>query len=195
MPIASYAEEIAAWRLQRQQDQQRARLEDIRVEHAQAARERDQAIADNDLETAEMRDNDCQYLEQEWREIAPPPQTDPRLVQFARKNASWLQRYGQRGYQVLDEAHAYIMRRRNPNTNDPRYTGMGWKPEHVFSPQYFNRLQDLLETHGEALFGVKYDRNEELPTATEIAKISGLSPQAYNHQVRMAQAAGKFGKR
>jgi hypothetical protein len=124
--MASYAEEIAAWRQQRRQEEQAQRLEDIRREHAQAARERDQAIADNDVETAELRDNDCQYLEQEWRQIAPPPQTDPRLVEFARRNQPFLQRYGQRAYQALDEAHAYMMRRRNPNSNDPRYHGMGW---------------------------------------------------------------------
>ena len=191
----NYQEELARWRMERRQQEQASRLEDIRREHAQAARERDEAIANNDLETAELRDNDCQYLENEWREIAPPPQTDPRLVEFARKNQAFLQRYGQRAYEALDAAHNYMMRRRNPNTNDPRQTGMGWKPQNVFTPQYFEKMKDLLELHGEQFLGVRYDRDEEALTANEACKISGLHPNQYNYAVRAMHAQGRLGQK
>jgi hypothetical protein len=194
--MATYAEELAQWRQQRAQQQITNRLEEIKAEHAQAARERDVAIANNDVETAEFRDDDCKQLEQEWSQYVPQrPQVDPRLAEFARRNTAFLQRYGQRGYQALDQAHQYMMRRRNNTTIDPRYRGMGWKPENVFSPAYFENLKSLLEMHGETLFGVKYDRDEESLTATEAAKISGLSPQHYNYAARAMHAQGRLGQK
>jgi len=51
----TYAEQIAEWRSYRQQQEQAQRLDEIRAEHAQAARERDQAVADGDVETATDR--------------------------------------------------------------------------------------------------------------------------------------------
>src|ERR1044071_7295804 len=111
--MSDYYTQIAQWRQQRMQEQQAQRLNEIRAEHAQACRERDEAIANNDAETAELRDNDAMYYENEWRQIAPPPQTDPRLVEFARRNQPFLQRYGQRAYEALDAAHNYMMRPRN----------------------------------------------------------------------------------
>src|SRR5262249_57648310 len=70
----SYQEQMAQWRVQREQQKIADRCNQIRTEHAQAARERDQAIAENDLETAEFRDTDCQQLEQEWAHYNPPQQ-------------------------------------------------------------------------------------------------------------------------
>jgi hypothetical protein len=70
--MASYQEELAQWRAQRKQAEISNRLEEIKQEHAQAARERDTAIANNDLETAEWRDGDCERLEQEWNQYVPP---------------------------------------------------------------------------------------------------------------------------
>src|SRR5262249_47185691 len=120
------------------------------------------------------------------------PQLDPRLVQFAQQNAGFLQKYGQRAYQALDAAHNYMMRPRNPNTNNPAHTGMGWHPQAVYTPQYFDKLKDLLEMHGENFLGVKYDRKEEMLTPNEAAKISGLSPQHYNHAAQTIGAQGRF---
>jgi hypothetical protein len=194
--MGSYYEQIAQWRQQRAQQQIANRVEQIKYEHAEAARERDQAIANNDLDTAEFRDDDSKQLEQEYNQYVPPAsRVDPRLAEFARRNVGFLQRYGQKGYQALDAAHSYMMRPRNRATNDPRYTGMGFRPEHAFTPQYFERLKDLMEMHGETLFGVKFDRNEESLTATEAAKISGLSPQHYNYGVKMMHAAGRLGQK
>ena len=194
--MATYAEELAQWRQERAKAQIADRCNQIRQEYAEASRERDQAIAQNDLETAEFRDSDCQQLEQEWRQYNPPQsQVDPRLAEFARRNATFLQRYGQKAYAVLDQAHQYLLRPRNPNSTDPRYTGMGFRPEHVYTPQYFRALKDLLEINGEQLFGVRYDRAEQALTANQAAKISGLSPQHYNHAVRAMHAQGRLGQK
>ena len=76
--MATYAEQIAQWRQQRAQQQVADRVNQIRQEHTQVIRERDQAIADNDMETAELRDMDCQQLEQEFAQYNPPQQqVDP----------------------------------------------------------------------------------------------------------------------
>jgi len=194
--MATYAEELAQWRQERAKAQIADRCNQIRQEYAEASRERDQAIAQNDLETAEFRDDDCKQLEQEWNHYVPPQsQVDPRLAEFARRNATFLQRYGQKAYAVLDQAHQYLLRPRNPNSNDPRYTGMGFRPEHAYTPQYFRALKDLLEINGEQLFGVRYDRAEQQLTANQAAKISGLSPQHYNHAVRAMHAQGRLGQK
>src|SRR5262245_8365301 len=159
----SYQDEIAVWRQQRQQRENAYRLQEIRQEHEQHRLERDAAIQRGDAEEAEMRDTDCEYLEQQAYEITGPqqPQLDPRLVSFAQRNQQFFEKYGQRAFQALDEAHKYLMRPRNPNTNHPGYTGMGLRPEQAFTPAYFDNLKSLLELHGEQFLGVKYDRNEQ----------------------------------
>jgi hypothetical protein len=194
--MSSYQEQIAQWRVQRAQQQIADRCQQIRSEYSQVQRERDEAIASNDLDTAELRDMDCQQLEEEWRRYNPPQQTiDPRLVRFAQRNSQFLEKYGARAYQALDEAHKYMMRPRRSDTNNPAYTGMGWNPRAVFTPQYFDKLKSLLELHGEQFLGVRYNRDEEALTANEAARISGLSPQRYNQAARAVAAHGKFGTR
>src|SRR5262245_38624443 len=194
--MASYQEEIAQWRMQRRQQEAADRVEQIKAEYREATRERDVAIAEGDLGSAELRDMDCEQLEAEYSQYVPQqPQIDQRLVQFAQKNQQFFERYGPRAYQALDAAHQYMMRPRRSDTNNPAYTGMGWRPDKVFSPQYFERLKDLMEMHGEAFLGVKYDRNEENLAPNEAARISGLSPQQYNHFAKQVAAAGKFGTR
>jgi ATP/maltotriose-dependent transcriptional regulator MalT len=184
----------------RQQDQlvreATAVYEEVRATEEAAA----EALAAGDTDTANYyveqlteKEKDLAYYAQQLP--PPPPQVDPRLAEFARRNQSFLQRYGQRAYQALDAAHQYMMRPRNPNSNDPRYTGMGFRPEHAFTPQYFKRLKDLLEMHGEQLFGVKYDRAEQALTANQACKISNLSPQHYNHAVRAMAAQGRLGQK
>ena len=70
----AYNDELYQWRVQRKQQQIANRCEQIRQEHAQASRERDELIAQNNLEEAELRDDDCQQLEQEWNHYNPPQQ-------------------------------------------------------------------------------------------------------------------------
>jgi hypothetical protein len=87
-----------------------------------------------------------------------------------------------------------MMKPRNPNTNNPAYSGLGWNPKAVFTPQYFDKLKTLMELHGEQYLGVKYDRNEQSLTANEAAKISGLSPQQYNRSAQQLAAQGRYRK-
>ena len=143
----SYPQTIARMRQERAQREHLNRLENIQTDYREAVRERDEAAARGDIDEFEMRDADAERLEADWQYLNPPrpPQLDPRLVQFAQQNAGFLQKYGQRAYQALDEAHRYMMRPRNPNTNNPAHTGMGWNPNAVFTPAYFNRMKDLLE--------------------------------------------------
>jgi len=56
-------------------------------------------------------------------------------------------------------------------------------------------MKDLLEINGEQLFGVRYDRSEQMLTPNQAAKISGLSPQRYNHAVRTMHAQGRLGQK
>jgi hypothetical protein len=194
--MASYAEDLARWRAERKQAEISNRLEEIKQEHAQAARERDTAIANNDLETAEWRDGDCERLEQEWNQYVPPqrPQMDPRAADWVQRNAPFFERHGDQkaSKAVLDWVY-YMMRPKNPNTNNPAYTGMGLTYEQVVSPQGKKILEELLETHGQAFHNVRFDPNEQTITATEAAKISGVSPQTYNNASRELARDGRFG--
>src|SRR5262245_32648235 len=179
--MATYQEEIAQWRAQRQQQQRNDRLQQIQEEYRHIQRERDQAIADNDMETAECRDYDCQQLEQEWAQYNPPQQQrNPQWENWLRRNSTFIEREGERGVQAVTEALRYMQRPRNPNSNDPRYTGMGMTPQQVFSPQGFDKLESLLEIHGQQFYGVKFDKNEQPLTADEAAKMSGQTAKAYN---------------
>src|SRR5262245_11847514 len=141
-----YQDDIAAWRAQRQQQQVASRLEQIKSEYRDVQRERDQAIADNDMETAECRDYDCQQLEQEWEQYNPPQQQrNPQWENWIRRNSTFIEREGERGVKAVTDALAYMQRPRNPNSNDPRYTGMGMRPEQIFTPQGLDKLESLLE--------------------------------------------------
>src|SRR5215472_7923333 len=179
--MATYAEQIAQWRQQRAQQQIVNRCNEIKQEHAQAARERDQAIADNDLETAEFRDADCQQLEQEWRHYNPPrQQVDPRMVEFVRRRTPFVERHGQAAYQAMDMAHQYATRPRNPNTNNPAHTGMGLTPG---TQAYFDAMDGLLTMYAKD-FGLRYDPEEKLLNANQAAKISGIPAKTYNQEAQ-----------
>jgi len=191
--MATYQEQIAQWRQQRAQQQIVDRCNQIRQEHTQAVRERDQAIADNDMETAEFRDQDCQQLEQEWAHYNPPQQqVNPQWQEWMRRNASFIEREGQRGVNAVTDALAYMQRPRNPNSNDPRYTGMGLTPQQIFTKQGLDKLEDLLEVHGSQFYGVRFDKNEKTLTPNGAAKMSGLSPQQYNEASRQIGNQGRF---
>src|SRR5215831_9459287 len=108
----SYQEEIAGWRQQRRQAEAQARVNELRQEHTQAIRERDQAIADNDLELAASADDQCQYLENEYRQLVGPQQSpmDPRLARWGAMNKDYVDRLiavhgNQKAMQYLDGVH------------------------------------------------------------------------------------------
>jgi len=186
--MATYAEQIAQWRAQRAQQQIADRVNQIQSEYRQVQRERDQAIANNDLETAEYRDMDCQQLEQEYAHYNPPrQQVDPRIQEFVRQRTPFVERHGQAAYRAMDMAHGYATRPRNPNTNNPAHTGMGLTPG---TQAYFNAMDDLLTMYSKDL-GLRYDPEEKLLTANEAAKISGLPVKTYN---QAAQEIGRQGR-
>ena len=191
--MATYQEQIAQWRAQRAQQQINDRLEQIRTEYREVQRERDQAISDNDLETAELRDQDCQQLEQEWHHYNPPQQqVNPQWQEWMRRNASFIEREGQRGVKAVTDALGYMQRTRNPNSNDPRYSGMGMRPEQIFTKQGLDKLEDLLELHGSQFYGIRFDKNERALTPNSAAKASGLTANQYNEASREMERQGRF---
>ena len=70
--MASYAEDVARWRMERKQAQITDRVNQIGAEYAQAVRERDRAIADGDTETAEP---DANNISSVVGPAAPEPMT------------------------------------------------------------------------------------------------------------------------
>src|SRR5262249_944036 len=178
----SYQQEIAQWCQQRRQQEAQSRLNELRQEHAQQIRDRDTAIANNDMELAAEADNQAQYLENEYAQLVGPqqPQVHPEWTVWMQKNSNFIEREGQRGVNAVTDALAYMQRPRNPNSNDPRYTGMGMTPQQIFTPQGLDKLESLLETHGAALYGVRFDRNEQPLTMGTAAKISNLDQKTYN---------------
>jgi hypothetical protein len=192
--MATYQEEIARWRQERRQQEANSRLQELRQEHAEAIRERDQAVASNELELAASADDQAQYLENEYRQLVGPqqPQVDPQWMNWMRRNAGFIEREGQRGVKAVTDALAYMQRPRNPNSNDPRYTGMGMTPQQVFSKPGLDKLEDLLETHGSQFYGVRFDKNEKTLTPNGAAKMSGLSPKQYNDAARQIGAQGRY---
>jgi hypothetical protein len=181
--MANYMEQIAAWRQQRAQRQVAERVNQIAAEYRDAVRERDQAIANNDAETAEWRDADCQQLEQEYVTYCPPqpPPVDPRLARFEQRNTDYLNklraRVGpQRAGQFLNSVDRHLLR-------------MGIQRN---SPDYFRRGRDMLELYSAPTTGVPYNSGDQALTANEAAKISGLTAEQYNHASRTMAAQGRF---
>jgi hypothetical protein len=173
--MASYQEEIAQWRAQRAQQQINNRLQEIRSEHAQAARERDEAISNNDMETAEWRDDECKQLEQEWNQYNPPqPQYHPKDINLIQRNANYFQRHPQRGAQA---AH-YV-------NNLVRRIGIG--PNH---PEYEEMMRRGMEFYGDR-FNAPWDRNSEALTANEARDISGLDTKTYNAAYQELKRQGR----
>jgi hypothetical protein len=187
--MASYQEEIAGWRQQRRQAEAQSRLNELRAEHTEAIRERDHAIASNDLELAASADDQAQYLENEFRQLVGPqqPRIDPRIQEFVRRRTPFVERHGAAAMEAMGLAHAYATRPRNPNTNNPAHTGMGLTPG---TQQYFDAMDSLLTMYSKD-YGLRYDPEEKLLDATTAAKISGLPAQTYN---RAAQEIGRQGR-
>jgi hypothetical protein len=181
--MASYAEELAQWRAQRKQTEIANRAQEIAQEHAQYARDRNTAIANNDLEEAEYNDNACESLEQEYQKIVPqqPPPVDPRLAQFGQTNQGYLNKLRAR---VGPERTGQFL-----NWIDQRLVNMGYQRN---TPGYFERGRDMLELDSQRVTGVAYDSKDQALTADEAAKISGLSPQEYNRAAQVIGGQGRY---
>src|SRR5262249_14304114 len=193
--MASYQEQIAQWRVQREQQKVADRCNQIRQEYAQVQRERDQAIANNDLETAEFRDEDCKQLEDEWSQYNPPQQqVHPLWQNWIREHSAFIEREGDRGVAAVTGALAYMQRPRNERSgsNDPRYRGMGMRPEQIFTPQGLDKLEDLLELHGQQFFNVRFDKSERGLNANQARDISGVDTKTYNAAYHALKREGRI---
>jgi hypothetical protein len=182
----TYVEQIAEWRNQRQQQQVADRVQQIRSEYAQVQRERDQAISENDMERAEWADQDCQQLEQEYRQYTPQqPQIPQGVTRWAARNPRFFERYGEQASAAVIGALQYMMRPKNLVTNRPDSTGMGMSRDKVFdkdgffTPQGRDVMESLLQMHGPAYFGVSYNPEEKTLSWDQAAKASNLSQKDY----------------
>ena len=192
--MSNYYEQIAQWRQQRDQETRANRIREMSAEYAQASRERDQLIAENNLEEAAWRDDDCKQLEREWLEYNPPQQQiDPRWTEWTNRHRTFFERTGQQGVNAVQGAFAYLCRPRNPNptTHNPAHNGCGMAKQ-AYTPAFFDRLESVLEMHAPMYYGVRFDPSEKTLDANEAAKVAGLSPQQYNQASREVGAQRMF---
>jgi hypothetical protein len=191
----SYLQTIATMRQERSQRERLNQLENIQVDYREAVRERDAAAARGDLDEFELRDTDCERLEADWRHLNPqrPPQADPRMVEFVKRRAPFVERHGQAAIQAMDMAHRYVTTPRNPNATPASIrngqSGMGLQPN---TPQYFEAMDNLLTMYSKD-YGLRYDPEELLLTPNEAARISGVSANQYNDALRQVAAQGRLG--
>src|SRR5262245_40309441 len=188
--MATYNEQLMAWRQQRQAQELNNTLERIKSDHAQAVRDRDTAIANNDMEPAGFDDHDAARVGAEWRQDVPPPppQFPQQMIEFTKRRQRFVERHGQAAIAAMDMAHNYATRPRNPNATNPAHTGMGLVPN---TPAYYKAMDDLLTMYAKD-YGLQYDPNEKMLTANDAAHMSGLSANHYNHYYAQAKAEGKI---
>ena len=187
--IANYNAQVNAMRQQKQQEEFVADYNQAVYGREESLRNRQeierQFATTTDPDERESLKNEWHYhdaevqrCEQDIAAKTPPPQPDPRAVEFFRRHAPFLEKYGQAGAANLDRAHQYLMSR-------------GWRPH---TQEYFDGIRSLMELYG-GDFGTQYDPNDgKMLSATEAARVSGLSPQQYNHAVRTMAAQGRIGK-
>jgi hypothetical protein len=182
-----YREQVAAFRYQKQQ-------EDLAVDYNQAVYgreeslrnrqeiERQAAVEIDPDERARLKDEwhyydaEVQRCEADIQRLAPPPPPHPKVANLAQRNTPFFRQYGQRGAQVADVAHRYVTERMGVTPDDPRYEEM---------------VKSWMELHAKN-YNCPYDPNSEMLTPDEAAKISGLSPKAYNSASRRMAADGRF---
>ena len=58
------------------------------------------------------------------------------------------------------------------------------------TPAYYKAMDDLLTLYAKD-FGLNYDPQELMPTATDIARDSGISAQTYNQAYAQLKADGR----
>src|SRR5262249_49472565 len=138
----SYQQEIANWRQQRRQAEAQARVNELWQERAEQIRERDIAVANNNLELAASADDQVEYVENEIRQLVPQqPQYHPKDVNLIQKNTNYFQKYPQGGPQ----AALYVSN---------RLRQIGIPPGH---PEYEEMMYRGMEFYGEK-FNAPYDR-------------------------------------
>ena len=189
--MASYQEELANWRMQRKQAQIADRVEQIKSEYAEVSRERDQALANGDTETAEWRDMDAERLEQEWQQYCPPQSPfSQQDIQYLQKKRAFREKYGPAADAVIARAHRQAVMPRNPHatslTNPDTY-GSGLRPG---TPAYYKAVDNYLDLYAKD-FGVNHDSNEDALNWKQAARASGVSENTYLSAYRALKAQGR----
>jgi len=186
----SYAEDIARWRAQRQQQEVEARLEEVRREYAEAEALRDQALREQNAGDAALYDNRVMELENEYSTLVPdqqhPAQQIPGVEQFATRYRNFFDKYGQKALQVCALADTYATRPRNPNSTQDQNAGMGLRRG---SAEYWKAVPTLLEMYG-GQFGCPFDPSDAALSPDEAAALSGVDNDTYNENVRKMWDSG-----
>jgi hypothetical protein len=192
-----------AWRQDHLQEQARQAAEQLRYSHdmvAESRRERDEAAAAGDWETARMANSDVATYEQQVRDLTPqqPPQMSQHDINFLQRKQAFREKYGAAGDATIRAAHLRAVLPRNPNatsTTHPMTYGHGTQ---IGTPAYYQAVQQEMETNGH-LMGTPYDANTDLPGWKEIAHANnpGRTPaekeQNFLAWWRYGKSTGKIG--
>jgi hypothetical protein len=159
--------------------------------------ERQSALTTDPNERAALKDEwhyydaEVQRCEQQIRELSPPPQADPRMVEFTRRISPWIEKHGAAGLQRLGILHNYATRPRHPHADPSKVGagshGAGLRPG---TRAYFNFMRSGMELYG-AGEGMPYDQGMDLPNWKEAARASGLSEKTYIDAYRQLKAQGR----
>jgi hypothetical protein len=175
----SYLQQVAQMRQERRAREQQERVEYVTAEYNDALRRRKEAEEIGDREAWDLADADLELQESNLREMFPQqPQMSPQSVEWLNKNQQFRRRYGQVADQWIVHAHNNAVR-------------AGFKPD---TKPYFDAVEASLEIGGPIFGGPRYDPSEQQITATEAAKISGLSPEAYNRAAQQLWKQGRIGQ-
>src|SRR5262245_3826909 len=201
----SYPEQVAAMRQQKAQEEYAAEYNQAVYgrEESLANRqeiERQSAVTTDPDERAALKDEwhyydaEVQRCEADIQRLTPPPQADPKMIEFTRRISPWIEKNGQAGIQRLQVLHNYAVAPRNAHP-DPQKVGAGLHGAGLRpgTPAYFNFMRSGMELYG-AGEGMPYDQGQDLLSATEAAKISGLTPEQYNRAAQQLAAQGRLGK-
>lgn|SRR5262249_1334553 len=169
----NYQEYEQAWDRDRVQQQEADRvnnLEYTREQLAEARRDRDEAAAQGDWETARMRNADIGTWQEQEQALTPPPQ--PTLSQhdlnFLSRKQAFREQYGQAGDNTIAMAHARAVLPRNENANSTTHPMTYGHGTTYGTPAYYQAVQAELEANAH-LNGTPYDPTTDLPGWKEIA--------------------------
>src|SRR5262249_21361846 len=200
----TYAEQVAAFRAQRRQQELSADYHQAVYGREEALRnrqdiERQSATSFDDDERAQLVDQwhyydaELQRCEADMQRLNPQrQQADPRMAEFVRRRTPFVQRHGAAAYQAMDMAHRYATAPRNPHPTPEGVGagahGMGLQPN---TQAYFDAMDSLLTMYAKD-YGLRYDPDEKLLTANQACKMSGIDANTYNRASKAAEAAGMF---
>jgi hypothetical protein len=200
-----YLQQVAQMRQQRAQAEYQQRIQEAQTNYhtnlqyrqeveKQAANATDEYERASLVEQWNALDREVQQAEHDLQALMPAqrPQDPPAWRQWAIRNKHFYDRYGERAKQVIEVAHGYLTRPKNPRETNLERRGMGLQP---FTPQYFKELENLLEMYGEGSnFQTRYDPSEKALTPDEAAEMSGLSARDYNRSVVELRNQGRLGQ-